>query len=688
MVATKTKISFLALLCFCVYPTYFMWPLIGTNTNSHLVSGLTDVDGGIQLTQVLKTLQFPWSLNFYTDFPTGASIWRIQNFSQGIMIVFLWLATRILSAPAAISTFVYLGWVATGFVAYLLAMKYGVQRAESIFCGIAVQFLPFFRTNAGHYITYVWIAVPLLLILLLTDFAHKPRRKGALVVVVFLLSTAFFDGYWFYFSLIIGLIFCLFHVGKVRNHFFSLSLKNQVAYYWAPILAAVTGYVFFLLWITQTGAQSSSSRPISITNIDTIRNSAGKLADYVNRPWTTTLGGESYLHRPIGYVGIFVAFFAIVGITSCVYRRKNLFLVATTFSLMSLTIAPELLIFSKMIPMPSGLVRFIAPGLQYPVRAALIVECLLVVLASMGISEMRKNLGSNRLSVKSMILVIFLAASLDLNPSADRIFSAEYDKYKTIRQILGNDPGAVVMAAPENKIGRSWHEQWMMNVPFGNSLYNRQTFQEFDRQAGNGEASLAAYLNKSGINYLYTYASEDKQEFGFPLNTKRFRKLATVTSFGYEEGPTIMALYKVSSFPGDTTCSTCKAVTRVETNRNLVSDDGGFSYWNTGSTAQIKGYLSGPFNSWRDLDGTYELSFDVYSLNNQTLSVKDLHGYSRIGVEANVGYRVVRIFNLEEAIEIVAEKKCAIPKELIQGSKDPRGLCFNVANIKISRVGD
>ena len=665
-----------------------MWPLFfGNQTNSHLVTGLTDVDGCIQLTQVLKNLRFPWSHNFYTDFPTGSSIWRVQNVSQGFMIMFLWLATRIMSAPLAISVFILLGWVATGFLAYLLATKYGVQRIEAIFCGIAVQFLPFFRVNAGHYITYVWIAVPLLLILLLTNFVRKPNRKTAIPVVVVLLLTAFFDGYWFYFSLIISLIFFCSFLGRIRLHFRSLTLKNRFTHYGVPILFAVLGYGFFLQWITKVGSESSRSRPISIPSLQIINMSAGKLTDYVIRPWSFQFGSNAPLNRPIGYVGIVIALLAFFAIVRCLCKKKNFTLIATTIGLMTLTVTPELEIFSITIPLPSGLIRYFTPGLQYPVRAALIAECLIVLFAALGISELRQLLSTNKLVTSSFLALIFVAATLDLSPLSNRNFSAEYNKYAVIREILDKDPGAVVMAAPETKLGRSWHEQWMMGVPSGNSLYNKQVFEDFDRQAASGKASLAAFLNKNGINYLYTFASPDKQEFGFPLTGKRFNKLATVLSFGYEDGPTLMALYKVTSLPGDEPCETCRAIPKIVTNEYLVSDDG-VSYWNIGSTGTINGYLSGPFNFWRDQDGTYELTFDVFSLNRQILSIKDLNGYSRIQLKENFGYRIVQVFNKKQSVEIMAEEKCAIPQEIIRGSSDSRQLCFNVSNFKIARLGD
>ena len=219
-------------------------------------------------------------------------------------------------------------------------------------------------------------------------------------------------------------------------------------------------------------------------------------------------------------------------------------------------------------------------------------------------------------------------------------------------------------------------------------MYDSQVFRDFDKYAANGEASLAAYLNENGINYIYTFASPDKQEFGFPLTGRRFRKLATVSSFGYEAGPTLMALYKVTSLPGDKPCSLCMGSSRVETNENLVSDDKGLSFWNIGSTAKINGYLSGPFNSWRDQDGTFELTFDVYSINRQILSIKDLNGYSRVQIFENIGYRIVKTLNKNQAVEIMAEEKCAIPREIIRGSTDSRQLCFNISNLKISRLGN
>jgi len=239
----------------------------------------------------------------------------------------------------------------------------------------------------------------------------------------------------------------------------------------------------------------------------------------------------------------------------------------------------------------------------------------------------------------------------------------------------------VVSALPLDKVKRSWHEQWILGVPFANSMYSSEIGIKIDKQLSGGPGSFAVFLNNSGIDYLYTYNSGSVDRLGFSLHDPRFRKISTVSTYGYEQGRVQMSLYKVTALPSDTPCVRCRPVTKTEISGTYPSDDEGKSYWASAASAYINVTNSGPLKAWYDTLISTPVTFDIYSLNKQKIEISDAGRKILVNLEPNRGFRYTARASSVNPIRITAQLPCAQPKEIFSDSKDPRNLCFNIFNV-------
>ena len=673
----KTKITRIIVLM--TYPTVFMAPLFTSNQNSHIGRGLTDIDGAIHFATILQHMKYPWSINHFTDFIEGASFWRFQNFSQLLPISFLWTSTRLMSPALSISLYILVGWVVTGYVVFLISRRLDFTNNSALLVALIVQILPILRTNTANYTNYVWIGVPLFSIYLLIEVLEIPTGMNWLKVTLSTVATTFFDLYWFYFVLV-ACALCIFMLRKeVWSRFRSTGTLFKLSVTFGLISA---GWITIRVLITVTGFQDemSLSRSLSITELRIIKDQAAKLMDYVNRPWSSLLGGEQNVHLPVSYVGFPITILALIGLVLTVKKKKLRFIALLSVIYVLLTLQPELEVFRKTLPLPSGLYRYVSPGIQYPTRAGMIGVALLTVMAAVGVAEIFKRLTISKSLKVAATWFLLVIVVIDLNPSADRVYSNEYDIYSVARQELQKDPNAVVLALPLTKFIRTWHEQWILGVPFANSMYDAEIGIGIDKQLSGGPGSFAAFLNKSGINYLYTYDSGSLAMLGFNLYEPRFKKLSTLSTYGYEQGRVKMSLYKVTALPRDEPCVRCHPITKTVITGTYPSDDGGKSYWASVDSAYLNVTNSGPLKAWNDTLVSAPLTFDVYSLNRQRIEISDSNGKIVVNLEPNRGFRYTAHASSVRPVRITAKLPCAQPKKLFSKSEDSRFLCFNVFN--------
>jgi len=498
-----------------------------------------------------------------------------------------------------------------------------------------------------------------------------------LKVSVCILATAFFDLYWLYSVLVAGAL-C---IVMLRKDIWSRFRRFGTLFKLSITLGFISaGWAIFRALVTVSGSRDETnlSRPISITKLETIKTQAANLIDYVDRPWGSLLGGERNIHLPVGYVGLPVTILAICGIVLTLKKKKTKLIALISILYVLLTLQPEFEMFGRTFPLPSGFFRYISPGLLYPTRFGIIAVVLITVMAATGVSEIFNRLKISR-SVKVAVLSLtFVIVAIDLNPFADRVFSNEYDRYSVARTELQRDPNALVLALPLTKFIRTWHEQWFLGVPFANSMYNAEIGMKIDKQLSGGPGSFAAFLNRSGIDYLYTYDSGSLEMLGFRVDEPRFKKIASISTYGYEQGRVQMSLYKVTALPDDMPCVSCIPIKKNKISGTYASDDGGKSYWASAESAYINVSNSGPLNVWREPLVSTVVTFDVYSLNKQIIEISDLGGKIVVNLEPNRGFRYTAAASSVNPVRITAKLPCAKPILVIPKSTDTRSLCFNI----------
>jgi hypothetical protein len=211
-------------------------------------------------------------------------------------------------------------------------------------------------------------------------------------------------------------------------------------------------------------------------------------------------------------------------------------------------------------------------------------------------------------------------------------------------------------------------------------MYSSVLGEKVDEQLSGGPANFASFLNNAGITHLYTYSSGSKELLGFNLNNPRFEKVATVSSYGYEQGRVPMSLYKVNALPGDQPCVYCPANVRIEISSTYPSDDGQ-SYWASAAPANVNIRASGPLKLWNHTLTSTPVTFDVYSLTSQKIEINDSVGNRLVELVPNRGLRFTALASSTKPIRITAKLPCAEPRKLFSESQDPRSLCFNIFNI-------
>ena len=178
---------------FLAYPFLYMAPVLNLGNRSRLGSGRSDMNGTILFAQQLKEMKLPWSQTAWLGFPEETSFWVFTRFSQTIHWVTVYILTRFLSANEAVNLILLLGWTLTGLLAYLVAREIGVSKHISIAVGLSTQSLPWIREKIEEHLSYVYICVPLLVILCLMKFIRNHSSKNIFALIGSIAFTFIFD---------------------------------------------------------------------------------------------------------------------------------------------------------------------------------------------------------------------------------------------------------------------------------------------------------------------------------------------------------------------------------------------------------------------------------------------------------------------------------------------------------------
>ncbi len=681
------------MLVLALYPMYVMWPVLIQRTHSHLGDGLTDVDGAIQNATMLKHVGLAFSgTQGFTAYPIGENFWRIETISQAISIFFYWLTTFIVEPVIAVNTFILIGWVLSGLLVFLLSRLVGASTMVAILSAVCFQVLPSVREQASNYTSYVWTAVPLSLIYmyLKTEQRAAWRKKSFYALI---LMIAFFDAYWFFFSIFI-LVIC---ISYELTHRHVPTNKKLFRTAWIPIFFAYLASQIFVLtkafsYIFSKFSSSGTSRPISIADLETLSDSSVRLSDLINYPHNHLLANiYQFRSGSTLYVGILTIVFALWALF--IGRRNHQIIILSLLAagLFLISLPPTFNLASLTLHLPSYYVRNMMPGVQYMARAALIAQAILLILSGVGITKIINDVKKERF--RSIASVVLLAICLiDVGIFSSNQYSNSEEQLRAIKEVLQNTNNPVVVALPHRKVGRGWHEQWILNVPFVNGTIENGILADVDRSAAAGPGSLASFLASKEITHVLAprdYKMTTHSVLGqrnFKLQSPRFIEVGRANTWGYENGLIELVLYKVSPFLGDQPCSECLGYSQIITPPNMVRDGEQPYFWSTYMGGTLSAHIGGPLGIWKIQDRPQLVEITFGTLTTQVLEVTD--GVQKIKLRIPAG--AIRTVQLKQdqarGISINPLKKCYSPQEMNPEVNDTRPLCFRIDSVRINLV--
>lgn len=533
-----------------LYPALFMRGILWPTSPYHLRSPwaepdlLTDFDGAVRLAQIIDAMRWPWSESVLSAAPTGESLLRWQNLSQGIQLGAIYLGTRLAPPTFTVNVIVFVGWVLTGVAAYALARRLGATPITALAAGLTVEMLPSLPTMASNYTSYVYIGVPILVIARTLDMSRAPSQRNLLMLLVSCGVALFFDPYWFFFSLVAVLVGAVANARTLWPWFLSTQRWWRVA---VTITACLpVALIVAVVFLDRVVSSSSTSRSLGLADADLIH--AG-----LRSPWHWFRSSDEG-------VGLVVAVLGMGAIAYAVWRRNDrrqftAAVITLVFILLSTRTRFETPLFT--VGSPAEFARFMLPGVRFFQRSALIAEVLLVIGATLVVQTLGRRVERPGVRLVGVALIVALVLA-EFNPSAQRSYQRRWDEFAEFRAVVQEADSPLVIALPFERRQRSWFELGMLGpIPSVNPVYSPVPVEATAKAASRGPGSLAAYLDDLGVTHLLAVVGEEGYPVRYDFEPPRFVRRATIVLDGYEGRPQLVALYEVASQPDDSYCSDC-----------------------------------------------------------------------------------------------------------------------------------
>jgi hypothetical protein len=187
-----------------------MWPAVKPGASALMqYSGSLDTSGTVFGAQALQRMKFPWSQNLMINPPDGISTATLANLVQSVRLISLWILVKFLDPIQSVSIMILVGWILTGIAAFSLARYMKASTFGAFAAGLICESLPWMREKVMTHVAYVYMCIPLFLMLLGLKFLENRELKYFLQYLWVLVASFFFDLYWFSFSVILTLFFLL-----------------------------------------------------------------------------------------------------------------------------------------------------------------------------------------------------------------------------------------------------------------------------------------------------------------------------------------------------------------------------------------------------------------------------------------------------------------------------------------------
>lgn len=568
----------------------------------------------------------------------------------------------------------------------------------SVGYGILVQSLPWIREKATEHVSYVWLAVPLAVVLFCIRVLKNPSQKNIIWLAALLLCSGFFDIYWFQFSLVSVLItLFVFSIVVFRNKskilasvtILGLTIGLTVLYFFVPVIYQRI----------ELANNSTNLGRFKIVSDEILSSFSADPIDYLNRNPLKPTFVSNYFDPGHGsdnvfYVGLSVLFFATAGVVTLF--KKGL----TAIHLLALTLLIAFFLLSLgrfnlgiiEVPPLNQIARNFLIGVRVYLRSGLIAQCILALFAIEGISVFIRMLSKQRTRSLYLLIVISVLA-LDLNPMGGRQIYRESKKFENFTQIIDSAQSVSLLNSnPEIFWNTEFLKAPLLNTD--DASWKVKTYPS----AAKGSQALAEFLNRLGVKYVVAPINDEGQAemtgfiqdsvmFRTQLNPRDFLQMGRDTQ-SVEGSNRSVRLLQVRTGGTTQLCRSCAlAQARFVPQLTLSSEglpfDKDLILWSHSESTSI---FPETFNN--DVTKRFYLHFSIFAPLGtwaipQILEIKV--GDRRRILEVNPGKSVDISVSAtsDEYIEISSLLPCFVPKLIIPNNTDERQFCFGLSRFLV-----
>lgn len=562
---SKITFEFLWRMPIIIFPLLFFWPVLFLGQNNVLslpgLNGLTDTLGLVRVAQMAPTMANPLGEQFFTNYPMGEVLWNLSSLTQSIQFVFLWVMGNFLDPFFSANLFLLIGWVFTGLAVFELSKSIGLPDSYALAAGISAQFLPGIQIANATVPSMLFTGFPILTLALMIQWSQTKKNSYLYFSTLIIVIALFFDGYVYYFTLLIFWLTILLNPKVNTIRLWNLKFRWMtfiliIGISSVPIVAKVIN----LLGLDGEG----TNRTLVSPTFGMMQVNGFSLSQLI-APHPESIYGkflisqnelESLSRLSFSFLGFCITIFALFFVVRALVEKSRPYLtvVAAFLLLLLLSLKGYYSFFDFVFPNPAGILLSFFPGLIYVDRTSFIVQNLLVVMCFSGIYLLVNRHFLSRLTFRKAKIhnfwIPFLASFIifiEMMPFSSRYLPDESIGYKEIKSVVNGEP---IVFFPENYFGRSWIQQVFIDAPMANSLQHPLRVKSFiDKNFPGAPSQVACDLAKSGIKYvvLETDYLQKDPEVRSRLTLPYFSVISQSVVPAFEDGTTKISLLRVHS---------------------------------------------------------------------------------------------------------------------------------------------
>ncbi len=481
--ATKAWFQWLVavLIFFC-----FSWLYMGRGITSCSVSSVaglgSDSTGGMAWNQWVGGNDFTWGTTNKSNYPFGEKLDKPQFITSTVFLGAYKLFATLTTPICGLNLIILLGYMSSALMMFGL-VRWLLKRFDiAVFAGYAAAFVPFHVLKAQSHINYIYGSIFIALIWVFLWMISKPSYKRSALFAAVSAVGFYFDGYFILLSslLIVGLVGSqvvveLYHLLGARGKR-QKALKQSAGRLKYTLVA---GLMLGLLLLPIAAVFKSSGSDISQSLAAVRSNIKVETLLYGARPIEfvlpaasnplmsssygayrmSKLHGSNYSEATL-YVGFTVLLLAVVGVVNVFSKKKRtaklqnipypalLFMLGATLLLcFAFSLPAYAWLFGHSVRMPSLLLVKVTANWRVLSRIFLVMDPLLILLASLGLYWLTKK--RSRLVGAVIVVVCGLALFLEYLPSP---ISSTGDLYKETppiyKQLTTDDSVRIVAEYP------------------------------------------------------------------------------------------------------------------------------------------------------------------------------------------------------------------------------------------------